>query len=390
MVCTKSISAALLVSGTAIGAGMLALPVVTGLAGFLPAAVIFLICYLFSVATGLLLFEVCLYMPHDSNMITMAGHLLGPIGRAGAWVLYLFLFYCLNVAYVTGGGQFVAGLLGCPVPLGLLLFTLIFGLIVFLGTKAVARVNWILMVGLGVAFCAFIMVGYGSVQLTLLSRVNWVPALFAIPVIFTSFSYQGIIPSLSTYLDRDPKKVRFAILVGTALPFLAYLLWEGLILGMIPVEMLVQAKAAGQTGAQSLQQLFPHSSIPLISQIFGIFALTTSFLGVTLGLLDFLADGLRVRKKGMSRLFLCVVIYIPPFVIAALNPTIFFRALGFAGGIGCALLLGFYPVLMAYYGRYHKNFSEKLVQLKGGKPVLYALMVFIVLELMVEVIAEAF
>ncbi|MBP9841379.1 MAG: tyrosine transporter [Simkaniaceae bacterium] len=390
MKCSKSISAALLISGTAIGAGMLALPVVTGVAGFLPASLVFLICYLFSVATGLLLFEVCLYMPNDSNLVSMAGHLMGPLGRAGAWVLYLFLFYCLNVAYVTGGGNFVARLLTCPIPIGILLFTLCFGTFVFMGTRVVARVNWILMVGLGLSFFAFIAVGIGAVQIDLLKTVNWAPALFAIPVIFTSFSYQGIIPSLSEYLDRDPKKMRFAILVGTAIPFVAYLLWEGLILGLVPVDLLVQAKAAGQTDAASLNYLFPHSPIYLISQVFGIFALTTSFLGVTLGLLDFLADGLRVKKVGMSRLFLCAVIYLPPIAVASLNPTIFFRALGFAGGIGCALLLGFYPALMAYYGRYRKGYAQKHIQLPGGKGVLYFLMICVAVELVIEVIAEAF
>ncbi len=386
----KSISAALLVSGTAIGAGMLALPMVTGVAGFLPASLVFLICYLFSVATGLLLFEVCLYLPKDSNLVSMAGHLLGPFGKAGAWLLYLFLFYCLNVAYVTGGGNFVSHLLSCSSPLGILLFTLLFGAVVFMGTRFVARVNWILMIGLGVTFLAFIGAGLGAVKLELLSTMNWGSALFAIPVIFTSFSYQGIIPSLSTYLDRDPRKMRFAILVGTAIPFVAYLIWEGLILGLVPVDMLVEAKLTGQTDAISLKLLFPHSPIHLLSQLFGIFALTTSFLGVTLGLLDFLADGLKVRKVGVSRLLLCALIYIPSMVIGIFNPTIFFKALGFAGGIGCILLLGFYPVLMAYYGRYRKFYSKNLVQLPGGKGMLYFLMGLVVLELMIEVMAEAF
>jgi len=91
---SKAVSGALLISGTAIGAGMLALPVVTGLGGFLPAMLLYFICWLFMACTGLLLLEVCLWMPNDANIITMSHHLLGPIGRACSWVLYLFLFYC--------------------------------------------------------------------------------------------------------------------------------------------------------------------------------------------------------------------------------------------------------------------------------------------------------
>ena len=94
----KAIGGALLVGGTAIGAGMLALPVVTGMGGFFPAIVIFIICWLFSACTGLLLLEVCLWMPNDANIISMAHHLLGPIGKISAWILYLFLFYCLTIA----------------------------------------------------------------------------------------------------------------------------------------------------------------------------------------------------------------------------------------------------------------------------------------------------
>ena len=100
----KAIGGALLVGGTAIGAGMLALPVVTGMGGFLPSTVIFIICWIFSACTGLLLLEVCLWMPNDANIISMVQHLLGPVGKIAAWILYIFLFYCLAIAYVDGRG----------------------------------------------------------------------------------------------------------------------------------------------------------------------------------------------------------------------------------------------------------------------------------------------
>ncbi|CCB89721.1 putative uncharacterized protein [Simkania negevensis Z] len=389
----KAFGGALLVGGTAIGAGMLALPVVTANAGLLPSYVIYLICWIFSACTGLLLLEVCLWMPNDANIISMASHLLGPVGKAVAWVLYLFLFYCLTIAYVAGGGGFIVALFGGSLPhvLGLLIFTAIFGFCVYMGTRFVDRINVVLMIGLGVSYFLFLYFGFTKVEFDYFKRFNVIPAIMALPVIFTSFSYQGIIPSLTTYLERNPKMVRFAILVGTAFPFLAYIIWQFLIIGIVPAagpHGLMEAEAAGQTAIEPLRHIFPGSPIYLIGQFFGAFALTTSFLGVTLGLLDFLSDGLQIAKIGWRKLLLCSLVFIPPIVIAAYNPGIFLTALGYAGGVGCALLLGLLPIIMVWRGRYFKDYGVIHRQLPGGRFILGILAAFVTFELIVELTKE--
>ena len=73
----KVIGGVLLVAGTSIGAGMLALPVVTAAGGFFPAFFSYLICWAFMTSTGLLLLEISLGMPPDANLVTMAGTYLG-------------------------------------------------------------------------------------------------------------------------------------------------------------------------------------------------------------------------------------------------------------------------------------------------------------------------
>ncbi|MCK4934199.1 MAG: tyrosine transporter, partial [Simkaniaceae bacterium] len=173
--------------------------------------------------------------------------------------------------------------------------------------------------------------------------------------------------------------------------FLTYILWEFLILGIIPAEGahgLLAAKAEGLTAVEPLRYVLVDSSIYAIGQFFGAFALTTSFLGVTLGLFDFLADGLQMQKVGFKKVFLCLLIYVPPVLIAIINPNIFLRALGFAGGIGCALLLGLFPVLMVWVGRYYKNYPSVHRQLPGGKVMLRILVLFVVFELIIEGINE--
>src|SRR5688572_4400078 len=94
----------LLIAGCCIGAGMLGLPVLSAAAGFIPSFVLFVLCWLFMVVTGLLLLEVNLLFTEEVSIISMAGRTLGKVGQAVGWVCFLFLFYCLMVAYVAGSG----------------------------------------------------------------------------------------------------------------------------------------------------------------------------------------------------------------------------------------------------------------------------------------------
>src|SRR5690349_13326893 len=95
----------LLITGCCIGAGMLGLPVVSAMAGFLPSTLAMLLCYGFTTATGLLLLEATLWFDQKVNLLSIAQFAFGKIGKAVTWSLFLFLFYCLFVAYMDGGGQ---------------------------------------------------------------------------------------------------------------------------------------------------------------------------------------------------------------------------------------------------------------------------------------------
>jgi len=383
----------LLVAGTSIGAGMLALPVVTAEGGFWPSLGIYALCWAFMTCTGLLLLEVCLRLPPQANLVSMAGAYLGRPGKIFAWVLYLFLFYCLSIAYISGGGGLLLSWTGLNVPawIGGLLFVAIFSPFVYFGARAVDRINWVLMAGLIVSYFSFIILGARHVESSYLQVSNWPMSLKALPVIFTAFSYQGVIPSLATYMKRDAKRLRIAILGGTSLAFMIYVAWELLILGIIPLEGemgLIQAIQAGTTAVEPLKAHIGTGIVYSLGQSFAFFAITTSFLGVALGLMDFLADGLHLTKRGLKRLLLAAMTFIPPLLIALTYPTGFLKALGYAGGIGCSLLLGFLPTLLAWISR--EQHPKEPVLLRGGKVTLLLLFLFVALELFMELRYEFF
>lgn len=380
----------LLIAATTIGVGMLALPVATGPGGLIPATAIYLLTWIFMLCTGLLLLEVCIWMPRDANLITMTHRLLGPIGKNICWVVYLFLFITAMIAHVSGGGGTLRDITNGALPewTYMILYVLIFSPIVYLGTKSVDRFNLIMMCGVLITYLLFIFSAAGHVDMGLLKYADWSKALPAIPVLFTAFTYQLIIPTLMTYMERNVKKVRLSIILGSSIPLAVYLIWEVLILGIIPVDHLIQAQVAGQTAVMPLKQFLDNPLIFKIGNYFAFFVLTTSYVALSLAFLDFLADGLKVKKVGMKKIALCLAIFVPPTFIALVYPGIFITALEYTGGISCALLFGLLPPLMVWVGRYIKKYEKTDPQLFGGKPMLVVLMVFIFLELILEVMHQ--
>lgn len=388
----RLLSGILLVAGTSIGAGMLALPVATGLAGFLPAMAVNTICWLFMLCTGLLFLEATLHMKDKANVLTMAERFLGPIGKLVAGAAFLFLYYCLEVSYISGGTPLLSSIIEKTLGIALgnaasyAVFVLLFGTIVYLGTRVIDRVNWVLMTGL--VFSYFWLIGIGSteVQTELLSRADWKLSLAAAPVFFSAYGFHNVIPSVSTYLKRDAKQLRIAIIAGTSIPFVVYSLWQWMIIGTLSETEMQAAVQQGLPITQTLQNIVGHPLISMLGSFFGFFALITSFLGVSLSIIDFLADGLRKKAEGINRLCLCAAVFIPPMIFAQQNPGIFIKAIGFAGGFGEAVLNGLFPICMIWVARYHMGLKGDH-EIPGGKPVLAFLTGFTVLIIALELAA---
>lgn len=376
--------AMLLISGCCIGAGMLGLPMMSAAAGFVPSLGMFLMSWLFMTATALLLLEVNLWYSDEVSLISMAGRTLGTVGKIASWTLFIFLFYAIGVAYISGSGEllvsFVNGAFGTALPNGVggLVVSLFFGLFVYLGTKAVDLFNRTLMIGLIVTYMLLVILGAPHVSPSNLGYCNWLAAPLVLPILLISFGFHNMIPSLKTYLNGDARRLRLAIICGSALPLVIYIIWEWLILGLISMgggEGLEALASEGEMATDALKMAAGASWIVDVAQYFAFFAILTSFLGNSLSFVDFLADGFRVKKDKMSKLLLCVLVIAPPLLMSVMYPHLFLTALNYAGAFGAVTLFGIMPALMAWSGRYWKKIQAPRM-LPGGKGVLAAIIVF--------------
>ena len=370
--------AILLITGCCIGAGMLGMPVMSAMAGFFPSLIVFLFSWIFMTTTALLLLEVNLWFSDDVSIISMADRTLGRFGKAVAWICYIFLFYTLGIAYIAGSGELLADFflstfqMNIPNWVGSLAVSALFGLFVYSGTRTVDLFNRLLMAGLAITYVLLVSFGAPHVKEENLSFTNWSAAPFAIPIMIISFGFHNLIPSLTTYLKGNAKNLKIAIISGSAIALTIYLLWEFVILGLIPLtdqQTMVGAMDHNNMATEILSRAVGTNSIVRLTQYFAFFAIVTSFLGNSLSFVDFLADGLNMKKNSQNKLWICFLVIAPPFSLAMIYPKIFLIALNYAGAFGAVTLFGILPALMVWAGRYNKKFATQTF-VPGGKIVL--------------------
>lgn len=388
----------LLVAGTAIGAGMIALPITSGRGGFVPSIVLLLACWVYMTITAFLFLEATLWLERDVNIVTMAEHTLGWVGKAISWVLYLFLLYSLTTAYLSGcGAIFINSLqswarIVLPGWVGPLPFLILFGLCIYLGTKPSDYINRALMLGLVITFS---LLGVFLIPKTSGSNLlysEWKLIWPSLAIMVTSFGYHIIIPSLSYYLGYRKELLKKTIFIGSFIPLVVYILWQIMVLGFIPV--------SGSAGLSSLSQSV-HPEVELISVIntnlvgtnigeilrfFTYFAILTSFLGVSLSLHDFLADGLKIQKTNRGRFWLTLLTFIPPLFFALFFPNVFISALKYAA-LFVASLLGILPAAMVWSGRYRLKMENKF-RVFGGRPLLIGVILVSLAVVVIDLIDQ--
>lgn len=392
----RILSAMFLVGGTCIGGGMLTLPIATGISGFVPSLVMMAVCWLAMTLTALLLLEVSLWMEEGAHIITMTSRILGPVGKGIAWLVYLFICYASIVAYTAGGGVQLSHIFSQYLPdawgreIGCMAFIVLFGIVISLGSSIVGRVNSILFVSMVAAYFLLVGMGIDEVKPELLLNREWSTAFIAVPLLLTSFSFQTMVPSLTPYLKRNASALRWAIIGGTCIAFIVYAVWQWLILGIVPVEGsngLAAALASGEPATQFLEEHVHGLWIANIAKFFAFFAIVTSFLGIALGLFDFLSDGLGIKKEGWGKLALSVLIIVPTFIFATQFERVFLLALGKSGGFGDSILNGIIPVLMVWIGRYRLGLVGPF-KVVGGRLLLTLIGVFFASTLLLEVLAH--
>jgi len=348
-------SVSLWVSGASLGAGLLALPVQTGLAGLVPALAGLVFIWILMLGSGIILADFFVDMDQPSaGLFTLFEQ---GLGRWSRWLVtpgFLLVFYGILVAYLSGSGAVLASLLHLPKLewLLLLLFFLISTGSVLVGLKFIHRANMGFMILLLGSFMVMLILVGKHIETKNLVYQDWKFLPSALPIILCSFAYQNIIPSVCTSLHNDRAQIRRALFYGTLISLLVNGLWVLVVVGVLPLSgdgSLLNAFHQNQPATIPLAQSIPSGYIQFFSLLFSLAALFTSYVAVGEGLRNFLADLLGdALNKGNRGWLTAGLTFVPPLLITLVYPQLFLKVLNLVGGLAVALLFGLLPAIILF------------------------------------------
>ncbi len=390
----KFIGGVLLVAGTAIGGGMLGLPIATAAGGIIPSITLLLAAWILMTFTALLTLEANLWFGRDTHFITMVKQTFGVYGEWICWTFYLLFLYSLVAVYIAGGQDLLQHLFsigGFKAPLWLcaVIFVFVFANIIIHGVKQVEKINTLLMFIKMFALVILMLVIGAHAHFDNFGINNFAKILPATTVAITSFGFSIIIPSLRNYFDDNASKTRLAIIIGSLLPLVCYLIWELVIFGAADNNKLIalQNSANPITGLINIIiKAVNNQNLNLFANVFISVSVLTAFLCVSLGLFDYIKDGLKIYNLSAGKYIIGLCVFTPPLLAVIFYPDSFIKLLSLAGFF-CVILQALIPGLIIYKGRYGQG-KIGVYEVFGGKISLLLSMLFSILVISIFLIEK--
>lgn len=390
---------AMIIAGTAVGAGMLSTPIATSGIWFTGSIVLLIYTWFCMFISGLMILEANVNYPIGTGFHTMVTDLLGKFWNSLNSISITFVLYILTYAYISGGSSIIANSfssssVGVSQPIAGLIFALIVSFIVWISTKAVDRANTILIGGMVISFILSISNMFTHVDANILfdsqsSDPNYLPyALAALPYLLASFGYHGNVPGLVKYYNKNTGTVARSLLYGTLFALVIYILWQYVIQGNIHRETFKIILAKGGNAGDLFSELEKSHLISVFAQqlltLFGYMALASSFLGVSLGLFDYIADFFKFKDTKTGRAKSALITFLPPTIGALFFPNGFIYAIGYAG-LAATVWAAIIPAMMAYASR--KRFPDAVYRVPGGTGMVAFIILFGLINAVAHILA---
>lgn len=367
VVAKRHLGAVMLVAGTCIGSGTIALPLFLAQVGLLPSLAVMIITWWLAYYTAFVNLELNLQAGKGLPLGDLARRFSGPVAQGVGTLSLGLLSYALLTAYLDLGASVVQELLGglpFKAALGgkplIVLLALGVGGMLMLPMRRIDYLNRCLFIGLVLMF-GVLMWGLSSVA-DFLKTPLWGPHTSSLkawcrilPVVFTSFGFQVIFHTMTEYCQKNSRTLKNVFFWGSLIPAVTYVVWT---LGAMSVLASTQPafyekmQHGAVSAAEMIRALSQASDWPGLQGVIWcttLLAILTSLLGVAIGLRDSLGMPIKrlIKNEKRQELAALLVAILPSAVLALWVPNAFVFFFSFAGTILAliAVLLPFYLLL---------------------------------------------
>ncbi|MGF1823783.1 tyrosine transporter [Vibrio splendidus] len=365
----------LIIAGTALGAGMLAIPMVLAQFGLLYGTLLMVLICFGTTYAALLLLEATIKAGGGLGLNSIARKTLGKQGQLITNGLLYALLICLLMAYILGAGDLLSKLLSnfgveITATTSQIVFTLLAGAVVASGTGVIDKLNralFFVMLASLVATMAFLAPSMTQENLMQVTSHDHVDLIKTSAILFTSFGFMVVIPTLVSYNhEATDKQLRNMVVVGSLIPLVCYLCWLFAVVGNLSEEQFRSFK-----NVSDLMAAFEAQS-PWVGNVLSTFtglALLTSFFGVAMSLFNQNRDMFNQN----TAVTYCIS-FILPLAGSLLAADKFLQVLNYAGII-LVFLAVFVPLIMVHKQRFMKV-AEDRYSAEGGRPMMLFSLLF--------------
>ncbi len=370
----KMMGSSLIIAGTALGAGMLAIPMVLAQFGLLYGTLLMVLICFGTTYAALLLLEATIKAGGGLGLNSIARKTLGKQGQLLTNGLLYALLICLLMAYILGAGDLLSKLLSnfgieVTATASQIGFTLVAGAIVASGTGVIDKLNralFFVMLASLFATMAFLAPSMTQENLMQVTSHDHVDLIKTSAILFTSFGFMVVIPTLVSYNhEATDKQLRNMVIVGSLIPLVCYLCWLFAVVGNLSEEQFRSFK-----NVSDLMAAFEAQS-PWVGNVLSTFtglALLTSFFGVAMALFN--------QNKDMFNQNTAVtycISFILPLAGSLLAADKFLQVLNYAGII-LVFLAVFVPLVMVHKQRFMKVADDRYRAEGGSAMMLFSLL----------------
>lgn len=356
--------------GTIVGAGILGIPYVVSKIGFFYGAIIIVLLGIALLFLNLAFGEVILRTKGQHQLTGYAEKYLGSKGKFVMLLTVLLSIYGALTAYLIGEGESFFALLGFGSPL---LYTIIFfvvmTIIISRGLKVTGRAEFFLVALLVIVIILTGIFSYEKLNVAHLQGANITPFFLAYGVIFFALKGLPAIPELREELGRERKKLKQAIIIGSLIPIVLYILFAIVVMGTVGLEQF-EALEPNQRIATIALSFYSSPPLAFLVNVLAILTLFTSYVALGTALLQ-----VYMYDYGLSRYAALLLTSFPPLLIVLLGLTTFMGVLSFTGVLAGGME-GIMVILMYWKAARH---SERKPEYSLSLPRAFLVILFLLL-----------